>query len=187
LIPNSNQCKECHQGAQPFSPIGTKARQLNKDFAYADGKENQLAHWTRQGILSGAPTPEQAPRSPAFDDPSSGTVDARARAWLEINCAHCHNPLGGARNSGLDLTASQTEPARFGVFKSPVAAGSGSGGLSYDIVPGKPDESILLYRIASAQPKVMMPELGRRLVHAEAVALVREWIAGIKAEAKQSK
>ena len=118
----------------------------------------------------------------AWDDPRSGTLDERARAWLEINCARCHNPAGGAANSGLDLTATQTEPARFGVYKSPVAAGSGSGSLSYDIVPGKPDESILLYRINSIQPKVMMPELGRRMIHAEGLDLVRQWIAGMKSE-----
>ena len=49
----------------------------------------------------------------------------------------------------------------------------------YDIVPGRPDESILAYRIASTHPGVMMPELGKRLVHDEGVALVREWIAAM--------
>ena len=24
-------------------------------------------------------------------------------AWMEVNCAHCHNPAGPARTSGLDL------------------------------------------------------------------------------------
>jgi hypothetical protein len=28
----------------------------------------------------------------------------------------------------------------------------------------------------SAQPKVMMPELGRTVIHDEGVALIREWI-----------
>ena len=133
-------------------PIGPKARHLNRDFAYADGKENQLAHWSRLGVLAGAPAPEQAPRLAVWDDPKTGTLDARARAWLEINCAHCHNPEGPARNSGLDLLASQQNPTSFGVMKPPVAAGIGSGGLPYDIVPGKPDQSILAFRIASTHP-----------------------------------
>ncbi len=179
IIPNSNQCKGCHKAGETMLPIGPKARHLNREFAYSDGAENQLAHWTRVGVLAGAPEPGAAPRLPVWDDPRSGPLDARARAWLEINCAHCHSPEGPARNSGLDLLASQQNPTSFGIFKPPVAAGLGSGGLAYDIIPGQPDRSILAYRIASTHPGVMMPELGKRLVHKEGVALVREWIAAM--------
>jgi uncharacterized repeat protein (TIGR03806 family) len=179
IIPNSNQCKGCHKAGEKILPIGPKARHLNRDFVYATGKENQLAHWSRSGALVGAPAPEQAPRLAVWDNPKTGTLDARARAWLEINCAHCHSPEGPARNSGLDLLASQQNPTSFGILKPPVAAGIGSGGLPYDIVPGKPDQSILAFRIASIHPGIMMPELGKRLVHTEGVALVREWIASM--------
>jgi uncharacterized repeat protein (TIGR03806 family) len=184
IIPNSNQCKGCHKAGETMLPIGPKARHLNRDFDYDSGKDNQLAHWTRLGVLSGAPDPNEAPRLPVWEDPKSGTLDARARAWLEINCAHCHNPEGPARNSGLDLLAAQRNPTSFGVNKPPVAAGIGSGGLAYDIVPGQPDQSILAYRIASTHPGVMMPELGKRLVHKEGVALVREWIATMPTAAR---
>jgi hypothetical protein len=46
-------------------------------------------------------------------------------------------------------------------------------------VPGRPNESILLYRLQSTEPGVMMPEIARRLVHEEGVELIREWIAGL--------
>jgi uncharacterized repeat protein (TIGR03806 family) len=176
IIPNANQCKGCHKAGDTMVPIGPKARHLNRDFVYRDGTENQLAHWSRIGALAGAPDPATAPRLAAWDQRESGTLDKRARAWLEINCAHCHSPEGPARNSGLDLLASQHNPTAFGIGKPPVAAGIGSGGLAFDIVPGEPDKSILVYRIASTHPGVMMPELGKRLVHEEGVALVREWI-----------
>ena len=114
----------------------------------------------------------------------TGSLDARARAWLEINCAHCHNPAGPARNSGLDLLASQTNPTAYGVYKAPVAAGRGSGGREFDIVPGQPDKSIMVYRIASTDGGIMMPELGKRLVHEEGLALIREWIAAMADEGK---
>jgi parallel beta-helix repeat protein len=180
IVPHANQCKSCHvSNGKTFLPLGIKARNLNKDYAYADGKENQLAHWTKAGILKGSPEPSHAPKVPRYDDPSTGSVDARARAWLDVNCAHCHNPAGPARSSGLDLLAAQRHPAAFGVNKPPVAAGIGSGGRMYDIVPGRPDQSILDYRIASTHPGIMMPELGKRLVHEEGVALVREWIAAM--------
>jgi uncharacterized repeat protein (TIGR03806 family) len=179
IVPNANQCKGCHKAGEIMKPIGPKARNLNRDFAYHDGTENQLVHWSRHGALAGAPDPGQAPRLAVWDDPQSGTLDARARAWLEINCAHCHSPEGPARNSGLDLLASQRNPISYGIDKTPVAAGIGSGGLAFDIVPGQPDKSILVYRIASTHPGVMMPELGKRLVHEEGVALIREWIASM--------
>jgi uncharacterized repeat protein (TIGR03806 family) len=179
IIPNSNQCKGCHKAGETILPIGPKARHLNRDFAYAEGNENQLDHWARKGALAGAPASALAPRLPVWDEPKTGTLASRARAWLEINCAHCHSPDGPARNSGLDLLASQQNPTSFGIFKPPVAAGLGSGGLQYDIVPGQPDRSILAYRIASTHPGVMMPELGKRLVHEEGVALIRAWIAAM--------
>src|SRR5262249_9162546 len=123
LIPNVNQCKGCHTAGEAIRPIGPKARHLNRDFAYPEGKENQLTHWSRRGLLASAPPQAEVPRLAVWDDPNSGTLDDRARAWLEINCAHCHNPEGPARNSGLDLLASQRYPTAFGVSKPPVAAG----------------------------------------------------------------
>ena len=46
---------------------------------------------------------------------------------------------------------------------APVAAGRGSGGREFDIVPGQPDRSILVYRINSTDAGIMLPELGKRL------------------------
>ncbi|WP_229364501.1 c-type cytochrome domain-containing protein [Fibrella aestuarina] len=100
----------------------------------------------------------------------------RARIYLDINCAHCHRPDGPANTSGLNLTIHEQNPTAWGLRKTPVAAGRGSGGHQYDIVAGKPNESILLYRMASTDPGVMMPEVARKVTHQEGVALIREWI-----------
>jgi len=61
-----------------------------------------------------------------------------------------------------------------------VAAGAGTGNLRFDIVPGKADESILAYRMASTNPAVMMPEIGRSTRHDEGVALIRFWIDSLE-------
>jgi hypothetical protein len=97
-----------------------------------------------------------------------------------VNCAHCHNPEGPAHTSGLDLSWSQSDPALWGVLKRPVAAGRGSAGFEFSIEPGHPERSILVHRMASDDPGVMMPELGRTLVDERGVALMREWIAGME-------
>ncbi len=176
VIPNTNQCKECHDKSKVTGPIGPKARNLNKDFAYAEGRANQLAYWTLIGYLKGAPDPAQAARAPVWDDAASGSLDARARAYLDINCAHCHNPEGQANTSGLYLASTERDPLRLGFCKVPVSAGQGSGDLRFDVVGGNAEESILVHRMDSITPKVMMPELGRAVIHREGVALIRDWV-----------
>jgi uncharacterized repeat protein (TIGR03806 family) len=173
-VPNMNQCKGCHLRGDKVMPIGPSARQLNGDYLFSEGKQNQLLYWQSRGLMD-IPEMSSVAKLVSYDD-ESVAVSERARAWLEINCAHCHRADGPAKNSGLYLLASENDPARLGIGKAPVAAGKGSGGLLYGIVPGKPDESILQYRIESVHPGVMMPELGRSITHEEGVALVRQWI-----------
>lgn len=178
-VPNMNQCKGCHLRGDKVMPIGPSARQLYGDFQYASDNQNQLVYWQTKGLLQGLPPIESINKLASYED-KSVSVNDRARAWLEINCAHCHRADGPAKNSGLYLLASETDPARLGIGKAPVAAGKGSGGLLYGIVPGKPDESILHYRIESIHPGIMMPELGRSITHEEGVELVRQWIKEMK-------
>ena len=177
-IPNANQCLSCHSRDGRYVPIGPTARNLNGP-CLVDSSVNQLANWVQKGVLHGAPSADPLPKLAVFDDPHSGSLNARARAWLEVNCAHCHNPLGSARTSGLDLSSTQDDPAKYGVFKSPVAAGKGSGGRRYDIIPGKPDESILMYRLESEEPGARMPNLARNMNHHASNQLIREWIRSI--------
>jgi len=178
-VPNMNQCKGCHLKGDAVMPIGPSARQLNSDYHYAQGKLNQLVHWQELNVIDGLPSITQIPKLVSYDD-EQFSVDQRARAWLEINCAHCHRADGPAKNSGLHLLANEKDLAKLGVGKAPVAAGKGSGGLLYDIVPGRPDQSILQFRIESIHPGIMMPELGRSITHVEGVELVRKWISEMK-------
>ena len=170
-FPNANQCISCHSTKGEFIPIGPTARNLNC--------LGQLQDWDKSGSLAGLPESGALPRFADFDEASTGTVADRARAWLDVNCAHCHNENGSARTSGLDLSWHQTDPVRFGVWKSPVATGRGSGGRRFDIVPGRPDESILMYRIESDEAGIRMPNLARSISHPESIALIRQWIESL--------
>jgi uncharacterized repeat protein (TIGR03806 family) len=181
VVPNENQCAGCHVvdlNTKAIAPIGPKARHLNRDFHYANGNDNQLAHWTTVGLLSGAPAAATAPKNADWRD-GALPVAARARAYLDINCGHCHNPAGPANTSGLDLTAFAANDRHLGLCKPPVAAGRGTGDHLFDVVPGKPDDSILSYRMMSHEPGVMMPEQGRSTTHREGVELIRVWIGGL--------
>ncbi len=178
VVPNENQCAGCHVvdlATKQIAPIGPKARHLNREFTYAGGSENQIEHWTKLGYLSGAPDAKSAPRSANWLD-TNASLDARARAYLDINCAHCHNPAGPANTTALDLRVSTPDDRHRGLCKPPVAAGRGTGDHFFDIVPGKPDDSILPYRMASSETGVMMPEQGRSTVHREGLELIRQWV-----------
>lgn len=178
-VPNVNQCKQCHSVDAVLEPIGPKARNLNGDFHYAGGVENQIAHLSRLGLLTGAPAPAKAPRTPVWNQ-SSEPLEDRARAYLDANCSHCHNRTGFASNSGLYLNLEERDPSALGVGKRPVAAGRASANLAFAIAPGQPDQSILVHRMASTEPGVLMAPLGRSLVDEEGLALVREYIARMK-------
>ncbi|MDX1619216.1 MAG: SO2930 family diheme c-type cytochrome [Balneolaceae bacterium] len=180
LIPSKNDCKSCHSRGNKLLPLGPEPANLNKIYHYADGPENQLARWERRGILWDKPATDSITPLPVWDDPSTGTLDERARSYLEVNCGHCHNPSGSARNSGLFLSFGQQDPYRLGLCKPPVAAGNGTGGRSHDIVPCRPDRSILVYRMETQKPAERMPEIGRTLVHEEGVALIKEWIESME-------
>ena len=112
-------------------------------------------------------------------DIKDGSLNDRARAWLDINCAHCHQKGGPAETSGLFLNLEEKNATALGIFKPPVAAGRGSGNRKYNIVPGHPEESILQFRITSTDPGIMMPELNRRLVHQEGIQLIQDWIKSL--------
>jgi len=166
-VPNKNQCKECHNRAGAVLPIGPNVHNLVADNAAGNRR------------LVAAGIDDQASRWPVWDDPRSGRLDNRARAYLHSNCSHCHRPDGSASNSGLFLRYDDPAGVSLGLYKRPVAAGRGSGERSFAIVPGHPEASIMTYRMGSVEPGVAMPELGRSLVHDEGLALISDWIAAM--------
>ncbi len=170
-VPNKNQCKQCHESAKTIQPIGPRLG--NMSFATKADERRLLARMTMPG------TPIQ--KWAKWDDPKSGSLDARATSYLSINCAHCHNPQGAASNSGLFFDGVVRDPANMGINKRPVAAGRGSGNMDFDIAPGHPEQSIMIYRLKSLDPGVSMPELGRTTTHDEGIKLLEQWIASMKA------
>ncbi|MEP5937301.1 MAG: SO2930 family diheme c-type cytochrome [Erythrobacter sp.] len=172
-IPNKNQCKTCHSKDGEIIPIGPKLRNLSPEWLELMQQAEYLAE-----------IPKLADRMPLWEAQSEVSLDkadvtALARAYLDVNCAHCHQPGGGASNSGLDLRWEQDDPHAMGIRKPPVAAGRGSGGYAVSIAPGDPDASIIIHRMSSIEPGIAMPELGKNTVDPQGVDIVRRWIAGM--------
>jgi len=168
-IPNKNQCKGCHAKDGELIPIGPKARNLSAQW---------LGQMARTGLLDAVP--DGASTLPDWAGHATGPAAPLARAYLDVNCAHCHQPGGAASNSGLDLRWEQDGEHALGILKRPVAAGRGAGGHEFSILPGAPDASIMLYRMNSAEPGIAMPELGKSSVDRAGVAVVRRWILEMK-------
>lgn len=179
-VPNKIQCKNCHNLDNELLPIGPKIANLNRSIQYFDSEKNQLDEWNEKGYLN-VKKEQDTPILPVWDSPTY-TLEQRSKAYLDVNCAHCHNPKGPGNTSGLFLQYfGDQDNTAWGFCKTPVAAGRGSGGRPVDILPGHPEQSILLYRMQSDDPGTMMPELGRKLVHQEGIDLIQKWIGEMEA------
>jgi uncharacterized repeat protein (TIGR03806 family) len=192
LVPQRNQCRSCHEravgpgGENVQTPIGVRARSLNREHDYRDaGTRNQLEYLAELGMLDEMPSMDAVPA--AFDfrrieregvaSLTPAEVDRAARDYLDVNCAHCHDPSGvQGVTSQLFLNHDNTDTFRLGVCKRPGSAGEGTFGLDHDITPGHPDLSILYRRLETTRVGAMMPLVGRSLRHDPAAELIYSWI-----------
>lgn len=170
-VPSLRQCASCHNINGSMTPIGPRAKFLNHD--------SQLEAWAEKGILKDLPEMNTIEKLPTWNDETK-PLDLRAKAYLEINCTHCHNPKGNAANTGLYFsTKRDSASVEMGHCKTPVAAGFATGGNLYDVTPGAAEKSILYFRIQQNHLAVKMPQLGRSVPHKEGSDLVKKWIDGM--------
>lgn len=179
-VPTEAQCWTCHVtnvSTGAFDAIGPQAHNLNRPYAYAAGSFNQLDHLATLKLLAGYTAP---PAPMVVWNDTAAPLSQRARAYLDVNCASCHNSAGRSGHTGLWLGLGVSDPRNLGVCKPPVG-GQQNGRFSFDVAPGDADASFLFYRLGnyrinSEPPRVAMPELGRHVFHTEGNALVRDWI-----------
>ena len=188
IVPSRNECARCHatgQAGAAILPIGITTRQLNR--GYGEGPGNQIEAWRGRGWLADAPPPTDRAQNANWTDREAlsaqpAQLQRLARSYLDVNCGHCHNPLGPADTTGLWLHHKAPSLRRLGLCKPPIAAGQGTGGHRYSITPGAPDASILVFRMATTHPAARMPEIGRTLVHQQGLAVISDWIASLPGE-----
>lgn len=204
-------CHSMEDADPGAAPIGPKIRNLNRPYASESSKitaqsqhevlgRNQIEYWCQSGLLAGCPAdlgvdPQtqiatKVERLPIFNKPgnagfaagSAQDVEARARAYLEVNCQYCHNPRGFAASTGLYLDVFRAVDGTYGVCKRPTATGrEGNGGRTFDIHPGNVADSIMPYRMGpeATLPAARMPPLARSVVHDEGHALITQWIRDV--------
>lgn len=172
-IPSAAECQTCHKLNDLSVPIGPKPQNLNSPYPYAAGAKNQLTRWTDEGYLSSA-RPKRIVTVPKWDDPSVSLND-RVRAYVDIQCAHCHREGSHCDYRPMRFGFQETtDPANLGVCvppDDPLLAQH-----SHIVARGSVGRSLLHYRVAATEEAVRMPLLGRTIVHEEGLQLITDWI-----------
>lgn len=173
-IPSGAECHTCHKVMETAKPIGPKPRNLNLVYNYYDGSANQLDKLVGVGYLENT-LPATISKMPDYNDTSKPLVN-RVRAYLDINCAHCHSEETHCDYRPLRLDFIDTENlTNMGVCVDP-DSDLGVVGLGHIIEPGDARNSVLHYRLNAVEPSIRMPLLSRSIVHKEGIELIEEWI-----------
>lgn len=110
-----------------------------------------------------------------------------ALGYLHANCGHCHNDHGSLAD--LDLVLAQRTGIDGAARVLETLAGRPSefrhNGVDTRLVAGRPESSMLVYRMRSRNPVVQMPPLGTRQVDALGVALIDNWIQNELSQQKE--
>lgn len=147
-IPSTKECNTCHQSDGQLDLIGPKLNNLNRQ-VNRDGKTlNQLDHFQQIGLINSFDI-TSIDSLPNYKD-SSFSYTERGRAYMEINCSHCHSPGGFSDWLNMDFR-----------YYTPL------------------DETGILSRkqnIINAVKSGFMPHIGTSLLDEEAVNVIVEYI-----------
>lgn len=154
VIPSKTDCFTCHNNDENTFPIGMKLRSMNFTPSYVS--QNQLDYFSGIGLLDGVNSASIS-ILPDWTDESLD-IFSRARAYIDINCAHCHQPGGPVSNFGLDFRL-ETPYEDTGIYAN---------------------RGEIEARTQSNIPSYMMPQLGRTIVHNEAVVMLLQYLDEIE-------
>jgi len=178
-FPGRGECFQCHTQASGRI-LGVKTSQLNGDYFYeATGRSaNQLVTLNRLGFLSPSLDESSLPAmlTARPQDDESISLERRARSYLDVNCAHCHQPAA-ATQAGFDLRLT-TPPWYQNLVNVDPGNPLGIPGASL-VAPGRPDLSVLHARVASTDEGVAMPPIAKSLADTEGLELLERWIASL--------
>ena len=135
--------------------------------------ENQLARFSRIGLFSTEIETDQTLVSPHNPDQP---LEARARAYLALNCSTCHRPQGGGTaNFNFNWTKSLREN---NYVDAVPAQGTFEIADAKVVAKGEPTRSVLLYRMLKSG-RGHMPQFGSNVLDRDGVRLLQEWISSM--------
>ena len=173
--PSRTDCLACHTDAAGFA-LGVGTRQLNRTFDYPAATDNQLRSWNNIGLFgSDIGSADNYPAYAALND-ASADIPARARAYLAINCAQCHQPGGGAPTT-MDL---RFDVAAADMNVMDVAPSAGDLGVTDARIVARGDRSssVLWLRMTLLDGN-RMPPVGSHVVDVEGAEIIGRWIDGL--------
>jgi len=180
-FPSRQQCQGCH--TKPTGGVlGMQTGQMNRALTYAKPEGpvslNQLGAWAATGLLKGLPAKDPA-TLPMFPNPNDGSFDAasRARSYLEVNCSHCHQP-GGTTQAAFDARW-ETPFALSGLCNAAPLNGDLGVGSAKLLVPGKPEQSLLILRMSDLDQPGRMPPFASNLVDALGIKALQSWVGSL--------
>jgi len=89
-VPTENECMTCHQSSASMNPLGPTLTNLNKTVIRNNAEINQIVHLQALEVLEQFSLTGIS-QMVDYNDVSASLSD-RGRAYLAMNCAHCHNP-----------------------------------------------------------------------------------------------
>ncbi len=183
-FPGRAECAACHTQRGMYA-LGLTFGQLNRDFDYGElggGNMNQLEAmrelmwFPNKGRVPDPATLEVLP-APADE---SVSLEDRARAYLHVNCAHCHRETGLGGRAAFQLLNWLPNDRTDVIDGRPLVGLPGIPLAEARLVaPGDPDRSEIYRRIATSEPG-KMPLLGNHhTVDKDGAELVRRWIESL--------
>jgi uncharacterized repeat protein (TIGR03806 family) len=172
-IPSEVECYTCHKFNDTATPIGPKPQNLNKSIVYDDGIKNQLQKWAEVGYLS-SNYPSEIETVADWTDESQ-TLENRWRAYVDMNCSHCHREGSHCDYRPLRLAWSETtNPDNLGICISPEEFVAPQ--ITHIIARSNVNRSMMHYRLNTTEEQYRMPLFGRTVIHQEAVTLLESYI-----------
>ena len=174
------ECTICHTPQTNFV-IGLSTAQFNREFDYGSiggGVENQIEALAARKVLEPAPSQPVA-ELPRRADPKNPTLplEARARAYFDSQCSHCHRFLGVGGRTAFQLLESLPLEKTGLINGRPLVPLLGPEARL--VIPGKPEQSEIFHRI-SLKEGGRMPLIGSQQTDTAGVELIREWILNLK-------
>jgi glucose/arabinose dehydrogenase/mono/diheme cytochrome c family protein len=181
-FPGRAECAACHSHVTGFVP-GINLAQLNRDFDYRPlgGKpDNQIAMLRDLGYLPEGYRPPAKSLTMHRPENESASLEDRARAYLHVNCAHCHRETGLGGRADFQLLGWMTNEGTKTIDAKPLVGMPGSDPDKTRLVrPGHPEHSDIYLRMATDGPG-RMPLFGTRTIDQAGAELIRRWIESLK-------